>query len=79
MIYKNAARKTASFMSLALVLSFGIMMIISGQSGVTGRVTSAGAKPAPEVLSWSMLVLGVFIAMSFVGMYVYISRVEAKK
>jgi uncharacterized membrane protein len=79
MVYVGAARKTVSFVVIAMVLSLGIMMLTTGSDGPTGRVTSTGTTAAPESITWAIFLLGVFVGAVIVGTYTYIVHIEAKR
>jgi hypothetical protein len=80
MVYVQAARKTAGFMVLAVVLSLAVVIFLSGSiDGTTGRVTGPGVTSHVEGSSWIVFILGVFVGALVVGAYLYIARLEAKR
>jgi hypothetical protein len=79
MVYAVAARKTISFMVIAMVISLAVVMMLSGDlSTPTGRVTDTTIS-APEGSSWMIFLLGLFVGALVVGAYFYLAGREAKR
>jgi len=80
MVYVEAAKKTAGYMVLAMVLSLSIVTLLSGDldTAATGRTTSIGT-PGTDSGNWVVFLLGAFVGALVVGTYFYVTKLEAKR
>jgi hypothetical protein len=77
MVYKAAAKKTAAYMLLSLVVSLAFVTFLSGElNPATGRVTSTGTVPQAESSTWVIFLLGLFAGALIVGTYTYIVHLD---
>lgn len=81
MVYASAARKTAAYMVLSVVLAISAITFFTGDLGesTTGRVTTTGVTNAVESGSWILFLLGVLVGALVVGTFVYLAHYEHKR
>ncbi|MDD9953325.1 MAG: hypothetical protein OXR66_03245 [Candidatus Woesearchaeota archaeon] len=76
MVYAEAAKKTGGYMTLAGILSLGVVSLSSVQETPTANVAADAGLSSSGMI---MFAIGVFIGALVIGTYVYIAKVEAKR